>query len=162
MSATFKKKLSAKTIIGNVKAMVQKGEIKSGDLLYRAIGIVDGCRTGSTSYGEFVGFSGEFEVTNMRTGELFQGAEFFPDRSFTTALKSRLDANPGQSVEFALEVLIDVDPDNSAYPMGFAYITRPIMADSVNRLGALRERIAALPAPEAKADEKGAGKKGGK
>lgn len=158
MSAIFKKKLSAKTIIGNVKSMVQKGEIKSGELLYRAIGIVDGMRTGSTAYGEFTGFSGEFEVTNMRTGEVFQGAEFFPDRSFTDALKSKLAAVPGQSVEFALEVLIDVDPDNTHYPMGFAYITRPIMADSVNRLSGLRDRIAALPAPEKVEDKKG-GKK---
>lgn len=156
MSVTFKKKLSAKTIVGDVKKMIKDGTLAPGAVLYRAIGIADNMRTGQSAYGEWTAFSGDFEVTNMVTGEVLRGAEFFPDKGFTEALANRLRAAPGESVEFALEVCIDISDD---YPTGYAYVTRPILADAHNRLGALRERVAALPAPDAEAPK---AKKGGK
>lgn len=146
MNAIAKKKLSAATILGDVKKMVAKGELKSGDLLYRAIGVADGVRTGTSTYGEWVAFTGVFKVINGQTGEIFEGAQFFPDRAFTDVLQRKLDANPGVEVEFALEVLVDVD---DKYPTGYSYVTRPILNDSVNRLAALEERLSALPALEA-------------
>lgn len=141
----FKKKLSAKTIVGDVRKMVRTGELKGGETLYRAIGIAEGTRTGESNYGQWTSFSGTFEVINVLTGEVYQGAEFFPDKGFTDALLSRMQANPGQSVEFALEVGIDVSDD---YPTGFAYVARPIVERAHDRLGALRDRFKALEAPK--------------
>lgn len=159
------KKLSAKTIVGDVKKLVRSGELKSGTVLYRVLGIADGIRTGESTYGAWTAFSGDFEAINMLTGEVSRGPQFFADKSFTDALLSRMNANPGAAVEFALEVALEVSDD---YPMGFAYVTRPIVENAHDRLGALRQRFAALPAPDVKpkddapAEEAPAPSKGGK
>ena len=142
------KKLSAKTIVGDVKKLVREGQLTSGTVLYRVIGIADGVRSGESNFGPWTAFSGDFEAVNMLTGEVSRGPQFFSDKSFTDALLSRMNANPGAAVEFALEVAIEINDD---YPMGFGYVTRPIVENAHDRLGALRSRLAALPAPDAPA-----------
>jgi len=145
-----KKKLSAK-LIGDIKTMAAKGELANGQALYRAIGVVDGMRTGQSTYGEWVGFTGDFEMTNMLTGEVFQGSQFFPDASVTEAIVNKLKMVEGSTVEIALECCIDID---KAHPTGYAYVSRPIIENGANRLESLRQRMAALPAPEAPKNKK--------
>lgn len=145
-----KKKLSAK-LIGDIKAMVAKGELQKGQVLYRAIGVIDGVRTGQSTYGEWAGFTGDFEMTDMLTGEVYRGSQFFPDASVTTAITNKLKMLEGGNVEIALECCIDIDP---TLPSGYAYVSRPIIENAHNRLDALRERMAALPAPEAPKSKK--------
>ena len=145
-----KKKLSAK-LIGDIETMAAKGELVSGQALYRAIGVVDGIRTGHSTYGEWVGFTGDFEMTDMLTGEVYQGSQFFPDASVTEAIVNKLKMVEGSTVEIALECCIDVDP---SLPTGYAYVSRPIIENGANRLESLRQRMAALPAPEAPKNKK--------
>lgn len=145
-----KKKISAK-LIGDIKAMVAKGELRNGQAIYRAIGVVDGMRTGQSTYGEWVGFTGDFEMTDMLTGEVYQGSQFFPDASVTEAIVNKLKLVEGGTVEIALECCIDID---KTLPTGYAYVSRPIIENGANRLESLRQRMAALPAPEAPKSKK--------
>lgn len=148
--ATLLKKISVATMIGNVKKMVAKEELKTGQVLYRAIGIADGYSVGVGAYGEFTRFHGDFEVKNMLTNETFKSSVAFFDHSFTQALRGKLDLKTGEYVEFALETAIEVD---DKYGQGFTYIARPIVQDAVSRLDSLRNRLTALDAP--KDDDKG-------
>lgn len=146
-----KKKLSPKTVVGDIKKMVKDGTIKSGQAIYRAMGIADSFRSGETNYGPWTAFLGDFEYTNMLTGEVFRGSQAFFDATFTEALMNKMRAADGQAIEFALECSVDISDD---YPTGFAYVARPILDGAHNRLEGLRNRLAALPAPEsAKADK---------
>ncbi len=151
MTIQAKKKLSAK-LIGNISEMVRNKQLSNGQVLYRAIGVIDGVRSNTSSFGEWHGFTGDFELINMLTGEVYQGAQFFPDATVTETILNKLKITEGQPVEIALECSVDIDPK---YPTGYAYVSRPIIQDAVSRLDALRERLAALPAPDIEPKKKG-------
>lgn len=152
MSALSKKKLSA-ALIGDVKKMVAKGELTSGQGLYRAIGVVEGIRTGNSSFGDWVGFTGDFEMINMLNGEIYRGSQFFPDNTTTETIKNKMvSIGAGETIEIALECAIDID---DKYPTGYAYVVRPIIENAANRLDGLRKRLEALPAPDAPEKKKG-------
>lgn len=77
------KKLSAKTIIGNVLGAFTVDEKTKqpviGELvaLFQVVGIAVTIKTGTSTYGDWQSFKGTFEATNLLTGEVFRAGELF-------------------------------------------------------------------------------------
>jgi hypothetical protein len=77
------KKLSSKTIIGNVLTAFTIDEKTKqpviGELvaLFSVVGIANTIKTGTSTYGDWQSFKGTFEATNLLTGEVFRAGELF-------------------------------------------------------------------------------------
>lgn len=150
------KKMSMKTLLGASKKttigdMIKDGRIKTGQVLIKIVGVVTGSRHGSTTYGDYVAFSGDFVAKHDITGEVYQSGELFLDRNTSDQVAAKLAENP-DGVEIAVQVAIQIDPDSS---VGYCYVTRPLQAVPQVRMAALLAKLDAptsLPEPVAPAE----------
>lgn len=124
MSKQILSKLSIKTAVGDTKQFKQ---FEKQTPVLRVIGLVRAKETGTTTYGDFVRFKGEFHATNLLTGEASVSAVcFLPspvDQMLADVLNGRPegDKNP---VEFGFD--IDVLPD-PATEVGYQYRVRTLV-----------------------------------
>lgn len=161
MPATLLKKISAKTVMGNVKE-IAKG-MKDGERkdLFKLLGVCKGVKTGESTYGEYTEFHGSFYAINLLTGEEFEGVKAFLIDPWTGMLLGALEGN--ESVEFAITVSIIARDD---LPMGYEYVGSPMVETRrADPLAALKQAagLAVLPAPTAEhevAEEAPKAKKG--
>lgn len=128
-------KISVKKVCGEIKKVTEK---KS---LMRVIGIVTSLKTGSSQYGEFVEFIGDFEATNLETGEVCRALKCFLPHiaSDITADAVRRGEESGgfKGVEMAFE--IGVRPADNA--IGYEYDILPLIENrNVDALEALRKK----------------------
>lgn len=116
------KKLSPKTVVGDVKKLMTT--VKNGETLklYSVIGRVNGVQTGSTAFGDWTVFIGQFETTNYADGEISTATKCFLPEPVQTMLTSSLRDN--DSVEFALEICAKKD---DTLPTTYEYIVNPLV-----------------------------------
>lgn len=147
----LKKKISAKTIVGKVKALLpkdEKGAIKNGEAvaLMRVYGICSGIKTGVSTFGEWIAFTGNFKAVRLSDGEVFAGSQLFVPDVVTELLGPVVRAAQGADVEFAF----DIDAQGTETEVGYEYLVKPLMKiEESAPLLALEARLnlAALPAP---------------
>ena len=147
----LKKKLSAKTIVGKVKALLpknDKGEIINGSpvALMRVYGICNGIKTGTSTFGEWIAFTGNFKAVRLSDGEVFAGSQLFVPDVVTELLGPVVRAAQGADVEFAF----DIGAQGTETEVGYEYMVQPLMKiEESAPLLALEARLnlAALPAP---------------
>jgi len=115
------KKISAKSIIGDVKKLVKTRE--NGDVipLMNAYGRATGFKTGNTDFGAWTAFTGNFEAVSLVTGEEFQGRQIFLVEPLQGMLMDQLAS--AESVDFAYTLSVVV---NESLPMGYEYRINPI------------------------------------
>lgn len=147
----LKKKLSAKTIVGKVKVLLpknEKGEIINGSpvALMRVYGICNGIKSGVSTFGEWIAFTGNFKAVRLSDGEVFAGSQLFVPDVVTELLGPVVRAAQGADVEFAF----DIGAQGTETEVGYEYMVQPLMKiEESAPLLALEARLnlAALPAP---------------
>jgi len=160
---TLLKKLSVKGVCGNIEApapgvergmMVIMGYTKSKEIKV-------------TTFGDSVGFHGDFKAVDMNTGEEFRaGACYLPDVA-ESMLSSAMDANDGV-VEFAFEIsIIGVKGRTEGEVGKYEYRCKPLMSAAENDPLALLETrlkqgMIAAPKKAEEAEKPMGAKKGGK
>lgn len=154
---TFLKKIVSKNLVeGKIKdiaATVDDGKILE---LYKVVGQATGYKVGTSNYGEWTGFTGNFEAYNIN-GEIFKSNMAFVQEPLQTMIRAQLD-NDVEMVEFGLSVSVKRRDD---LEVGYEYVISPIIevkeSDALSHLRAM-----ALPAPEEeeKPADKPAAKKG--
>lgn len=145
------KKVSIATVCAKPKAFFKtlEGEVP----MMRLVGLARRYELGTSLYGEFLKFSGEFSATDLTTGEVSIGATAFLPGPVDALLKLQIDelGNDGKTpVEFAFD--ISVVPDEKS-EVGFQYRVRTLTESKVSDpLAALAARVGApkLAAPEPK------------
>lgn len=145
MPATLLKKISAKTVMGNVKEIaktMKDGEKKD---LFKILGVCKGFKQDESTYGQYTEFHGSFYAVDMCSGMEYESAKAFLIDPWTDMLISALDGN--DSVEFAITISILARDE---LPMGYEYIGSPMVETKrADPLAALKAAagLAALPAP---------------
>lgn len=145
----LKKKLSAKTIVGKVKALLpkdEKGNIINGSpiALMRIYGICNGIKSGVSTFGEWIAFTGNFKGIRLSDGEVFAGSQLFVPDVVTELLAPVVRAAQGADVEFAF----DIGAQGTETEVGYEYMVQPLMKiEESAPLLALEARLklAALP-----------------
>jgi len=144
------KKISAKTLVGDVKKLIAGHATGTKLDLFTIMGVSSGVESGSSTYGDWVAFKGKFEATNLETGEVSLAPKCFlpePLQSMTVeALREH------GTVEFAIVVGVLV---NTELPMGYEYTCNPLheikQSDDLAHLRALTTayapKLLAAPAP---------------
>lgn len=150
------KKLTAKTVMGNMKQVMREARtadgnpLADGDIfpLFHIIGQVISHQNGESDYGPWVKLKGRFRATNLVTGEVSSSAVAMLPDEITDNIVAALELDDVHGLEMAFEVSARVD-DSSA--VGYNYVSRPLIdASDTDPLEALAARVqGALPAPAA-------------
>lgn len=169
------KKISAKTVCGKIKQEVLGKDGDDQDVigfrersLMRVIGVATGVRTGTTNFGEFVAFRGQFQATDLSTGKEFRSSQCFLPDDVTGMIHAQLASGDTKAVEFAFDIGIRPRDD---LPIGYEYTSKPLLKPSEN--DPLTNLLAKLEPPKTddvnkqreaaeKGDSKTSSKKGGK
>lgn len=144
------KKLTTKGVMGD---RVSSADVKDGPVqLYSIIGICNGFKTGSSQYGDWVGFTGQFEAQRFADGQRFVApVSFIPEPASGMMLSALEQANKrGEEANLQFAFIIGAKKSNAA--IGFEYTVEPVLKASQNdMLAELRNQIAPrLPAPSTK------------
>jgi len=147
------KKISIKTVVGSVinerrpayDEATGKGEEFA---LMRVWGMARGIRRGSSTYGDWLSFKGDFEAINLQTGVVKRGVECFLPEPVQTEMWGRLietqKADPGASIQFAFDIWVR----GTKGTVGYEYFVKAVMkATGADPLAALRNSVKALPMP---------------
>lgn len=151
-------KISYKTVCGKVNRR-ELPEDKSPLHVMRIMGQATKTVTGNTDFGAFVGFMGNFEATNVRTGEIFRSGKCFLPPVATNLLEGAVAGANGAPVMFAFDIGVKEDDESS---VGYVYTATPILdAGEADPIEQMKKTInaPALPAPVVKADAKKTGEK---
>lgn len=161
--ATILKKMSAKTVCGNVKKLVAEIAEETNIECYRMFGVITGYEQGETNFGIWTAFRGNFESINHE-GESFKAVKAFIPEPIDGMIKEQIDllekANAEETelakkeerqailIEVSLEFAIIVEAKRrDDLAIGYEYITKPLVEmqknDSLSHL-----RTAALEAPK--------------
>ena len=134
------KKISAKTIIGNVKALaksMEDGDVKD---LFNCYGRASGFKTDTSDFGVWTALTGNFEAVDLRTGEEIQAPLIFLVEPLLGMILAQL-AN-SESVDFACMISIVARDE---LPTGYEYKVTPLTEiKRTDELEALRQ-IAGRP-----------------
>lgn len=143
------KKLSVKSVVGNIKLMVRDGAIKDGDQIMRVYGTASALATGTSDFGDWVGFKGNFKAINLITSEAFASGKLFLPDVAGDLLEGAVSGSDG-AVEFGFDIAIEYD-DQSA--TGYIYTATPILEpaedEALSRIEAAFKRLSP-PEPESK------------
>jgi len=144
------KKLSAKTIMGNIiaiKNQMIKDNVKHKDL-YTMIGSASAFEQGVSSTGEWIALTGEFEATNMEDGEISTAFKAFLPRDITHYFVAALKQASGSVVEFAVKIGIKLTDTTIGYEYTCAPIVPLKQSSAMQRLREEAKKMLALPAPK--------------
>lgn len=155
----YVKKLSIKTVCGRPE--FEKGSEDGTEVkLMQIFGQATGTKGGTSTYGDWECLLGNFEATNMETGETYRAAQLFMPDVAHEPIAQAVKLTDNGSVDFAVEIVALKDSESS---VGYVYSMKPlIQAAESDPLTALREKAMKQLAAPAKADEAPADKKGGK
>lgn len=170
MSNQLVKKISAKSIIGNVKALSHttfydsKGELLKGDSpknidMFNLIGVAKGFKTGESEHGPWVSFQGVFKATGLipdENGEIdvFRSSVAFLPEPASFMLHQALESN--EEVEMAF--VVGIAPSKT--PIGYEYVCKPIFdPKETDAILAIENRMKALAAPKPEVKPKATVKK---
>ncbi len=157
------KKLSIATVFGKIdlEALIKAPE--QAQKCMRVIGRAVGVKEGMSSFGDWKALQGQFQATNLATGEVFEAATLFlPDVAMTPLLVA-LSTEGSRGVEFAIDVSVKYVKNGKPGGVPYEYTWEPLLppdaSDPIARLSARLVELGKLPAPDAKpADAAGSGK----
>ena len=145
------KKISTAKIYGkvNVRKLPEDGTVLN---LYSIIGVAIGTKTGTSDYGDWTSLVGQFEATNLETGERMASANAFLPDVAQGLIEAQLTNPDTKQVQFAFVIGARVDEGS---PVGYSYTAQPVLApDAKDPLEDLRSSVLALAAPAKKTTAK--------
>lgn len=129
------KKISAKNVCGKMKQEVLTQGPDGKDIIgfkekdiMQVIGVATATRSGETTFGDFMGLRGQFQATNLETGETFRSSQCFLADDLTDLIAAQLSTEGVKTVEFAF--MVGIRPNETA--IGYEYTARPLMETSNN------------------------------
>ena len=144
MSIQFLKKISTAKL-GFEKAQIRELCKNEPARLYQVYGIATGSVSGITDMGDFTKFTGQFEVSNLVTGEISRSAQLFLPESVSALLESQLKtestSDTFKGVQFAFEIGAIYTKDSATE---YEYTTKNLMPDSeTDVLSSMRKQLTA-------------------
>lgn len=166
MAQQLLKKMSAKTICGNVKSLArvtfykEKAD-KDGNLvlledapkgidLFRVIGVADGIKSGNSQFGDWISFTGNFKAIGLRPDENGEVDEYRSAVLFLPAPADQLlveALKDNDNVELAF--IIGISPSTGV--LGYEYTCQPLIKPQENdAISSLEQKLglAQLEAPK--------------
>ena len=134
--ASLVKKISTATVYGKI---TNEDKVKP-KALYRVFGLAAGTKTGSTQFGDWSCFVGEFQAVNLETGEIFNSGKCFLPEIVESGILAQLSQAEG--VKFAFEIGIKPNEDLG---IGYEYTAKSLLQPQANNfLEQMAQEVLAL------------------
>lgn len=151
------KKLSAKSIIGNVMAQFPKNketgkpEVGTELKLYRIYGIANAIKIGQSTFGDWTAFHGQFEAVAEESGQVFRGGQcFLPEVAEVLLAPVVMKQPEGAGVQFAFDIGARITKGKIEGEVSYEYTVKPVIAMAENdALAGFKKELLALSAPKA-------------
>ena len=162
-AATPLKRISIKTVFGDVKSWFKSGsplivrdgkpvpgktlveEAGNSMLLCRLYGKCTRTTTGSNNFGEFVRFNGAMFGINALTGETFSAAQMVLPKWLEQELDTRMsESATDEAVFFGWDIFIKPDESKS---LGYEFAAQHLMNSNLSDIDVVTRDFAPLPAP---------------
>jgi hypothetical protein len=129
------KKLAAKIIMAPIKIgrpLLDEQGKKEMDL-FQIAGIATDTKVGVSNFGEWVALLGDFQATNVYTGEIMRAAKVLLPPILLELVQGKMagQGSDGRGVTFAFMVGIKVDEDPRS-SLGYTYYAKNIVAPSAD------------------------------
>lgn len=139
-----------------MKAQPKKNSVESTTILATIYGRCTDKKVGTTDYGPFVRFLGEFEGVNADTGAVFRSGELIVPRTLESLLDGAVSVatenDASGAVEFAVEIWVDKDESSIT---GYTYQIKPLIKPAESdALTNLRQLVAPSTQKQLAMDEK--------
>lgn len=136
--ASLLKKISTATVYGKIT----NEDKVAPKALYRVFGIAVGTKTGSSNYGDWSCFVGEFQAVNLHTGEIFNSSKCFLPEIVDAGILTQLSQAEGGGVKFAFEIGIQPNED---IVIGYEYTAKSLLQVQPNNfLAEMAQEVLAL------------------
>ena len=148
MSTKLVKKLTSKSILGNVASLCRE-HVEEGDSIdaYTVIGLINGYRKVSSQYGDSIGFKGTFEAINHISGEVIKGTELFAPSVAEPEFAIGVDEHGTIEVAYKVSIVRGENDDTGA--IKYEYVFSNLGESTHNSaLDDLRSLVPELAAPE--------------
>jgi len=124
-------KISVKTVVGNKKTINDAiSEYNGASVpIMRVVGQVNGIERGSSSYGEWLALKGNFQATNIITGDVFMAGSAFLDSTYASNIEVELNKEEVSVVEIAVDVNAASSDTSQS---GYIYSIRPLLNNTFN------------------------------
>lgn len=149
--ATQIRKITIKEVFGDRKTVLEAAVAAKGKIanLFSVIGVVDGVKPGSTDKGDYLRLIGQFEATNLDTGQIYSSGACILPNFIGDGIGAALLRPNAQSVQFAIVLGAKTDEKSVT---GYVYTGDSLLPPSEHSpLVALRATLAdqkLLPAPK--------------
>lgn len=128
------KKISVKTVCGKREQEIigkDNGKdvigFKDKDVM-DVVGVCTATRTGNTTFGDFIGLRGQFQATNLESGEVVRSSQCFLPDDVTDLIVAQLSMDGVSSVEFAFRI----GQKASNTSIGYEYTAIPLLDTQQN------------------------------
>lgn len=113
-------------------------------------GIARKFKPGTSTYGDYIKFTGSFKATNLQTKEVFQAASIILPRFLEEQLFSVMGADVQNDIQFAFRIGVQYDDKGARkYQYSAASLLKPAENDPLSMLEkTVVDAAKALPAPK--------------
>jgi hypothetical protein len=144
------RRVARKITISDVCGKVAKGSITEPKNLMNVLARVTSMKPQETQYGPYIDFRGQFEATNLETGEIHQGSRMIVPSIVEQELEAAFEGSESDGVILAA-FTVGVQPSERG-SMGYEYTLEVAGTTDAGEIEdpfvAIRENVAkALPAP---------------
>lgn len=136
--------------IKNIKAQPKPNTISEPTMIATLYGRCTDKKIGTSDFGDYIRFMGEFEAVNAATGDAYRAGKMIVPGVLEGLLDSAISVEDNEAVDFAVEVWVEPsERGNTGYTYNIKPLIKPKESDVLGELRALAAGSAA-PALEDK------------
>lgn len=146
--AQILKKISVKTVCGSIsKKLIEQLKNNGGTSVpvMRVLGIATGAKSGQTNFGPWVSLTGNFEGTNLETGEVFKAQNLLMPMGYCEDGALKLQQDGVTSLNVACDVYVRYFKFGEEDKYEYTLEAHQTSAAEVDPLASLRASVPAAP-----------------
>lgn len=138
-----------KITIASVEAQPKKDSVKGEVQLMMVMGLVSAYSVGSTSYGDYLLFRGNFEAQNVETGKRYHSTKLILPGGSGDDLQLLVDNGEGSQIEFGFLISAKENKESNT---GYVYSATPLVEGKETKAmddlrGRIEKTLKSLPKP---------------
>lgn len=138
--------LVAKITIAGIGAQPKPNTVVADTHVATLYGRCTDKQVGTSAYGDFIKFKGEFEGVNAATGETYRAGVLIVPNILESLLDASINTDDNNAVDFAVEVWVKPsEKSKTGYVYGIKPLIEPAESDALAQLRATAAKQLAAP-----------------
>lgn len=138
--------LVAKITVAGIGAQPKPNTVEADTHVATLYGRCTDKQVGTSAYGDFIKFKGEFEGVNAATGETYRAGVLIVPNILESLLDASINTDDNNAVDFAVEVWVKPsEKSKTGYVYGIKPLIEPAESDALAQLRATAAKQLAAP-----------------